>query len=176
MQKQFKALLEQMIASGQANPELLEMIDKAMADPTQAEALLGQLSALTEGLEAPLDIEDFYVERDGSKFELRWELSAGNPFVGFGVSFDSLDRKSQFFVLFAEWQRRETEGLLALNGGNLADAETVFKECLERADQIDVNELRARSYENLMRVAERRGDAESAMNWLNEANSARGET
>ena len=89
------------------------------------------------------------------------------------MAFDELDRKTQFFVLFQEWTRRELEGMMLLNSGDADGAETVFDECLERAKQIDVRELEARSYEGFMRVAQRRGDRSAESTWMRKAVAAR---
>jgi hypothetical protein len=63
----------------------------------------------------------------------------------------------------------------ALNSGQVDMAEQIFDECLERADQIDVAELRARSYEGLMRVAQTRGDPQAERKWIQAALHARAE-
>jgi len=60
-----------------------------------------------------------------------------------------------------------------MNDGDVAGAQVVFLECGERADQIDVAELSARSYENLARVAERRSDQKAVLSWLDKAKAAR---
>ena len=90
-----------------------------------------------------------------------------------GLQFTNLDRKTQFFVLFAECQRREAEGMFALNQGNLPTAEAAFEECLERARQIDVGELRARSLENLAKLAEQKGLPKKALEFFQQAEAAR---
>ena len=76
-------------------------------------------------------------------------------------------------MLFGEWSRRELEGSQALAAGELALAETIFQECLQRADQLQVAELRARSYEGLMRLAQRQGDRAAERRWLDAALAAR---
>jgi hypothetical protein len=76
-------------------------------------------------------------------------------------------------VLFQEWSRRELEGLVALTNGDTGVAEGVFLECVDRANQIAVRELAARSYEDLIRVAERRGDLEAQESWSGKAMAAR---
>lgn len=169
----FKRLLDQLIATGQAPPNLLDLVDEASRDPAKMNEIVELLQGVAGDLHAPLEIEDFYDEGDAEKFELRWPLSPANPLVGRGVPFEALDRKSQFFTLFAEWQRRETQGMSALLGGSLEQAEQIFEECLARADQIEVGELRARSYEGLVRVAERRGDREAQLEYSERAEAAR---
>jgi hypothetical protein len=92
------------------------------------------------------------------------------------VPFDQLDEATQFHVLFGEWSRREMEGYLTLNSGDLATAESTFNECLKRAEQLAIPELKARSYEGLMRIAQRTGDRASEKNWITLAKNARAET
>jgi hypothetical protein len=167
-------LLRQLIQSGKVPPALMETLTEAQNDPSKLGPLLEKLTALVgPSAPAPLNIEDYYQERDGRKFELRWPLSQGNPLLARAIPFTALDRKTQFFTLFAEWSRRETDGLMLMNGGDLAGAEAVFREGIERARQIDVPELAARSYENLARVAERRSDQASVRSHLEAAERAR---
>jgi hypothetical protein len=116
-----------------------------------------------------LDISDHYTPGPGT-YELRWPLGPNLPLP---IPFDELDRKTQFFVLFQEWSRRELEGMMLLNTGDLNGAEAVFEECLGRAKQIDVGELEARSYEGFMRVAQRRGDRGAELAWVRKAATAR---
>jgi hypothetical protein len=52
-------------------------------------------------------------------------------------------------------------------------ATTIFDECLARADQLEVPELRARSYEGLVRVAERAGQTATARELSRAAMAAR---
>jgi hypothetical protein len=166
MLNQIQAMLEQLVATGKADRSVLELVQKAAADPNTMTVLLEKLSTIGGDIEEPLDIEDYYSDGDGSLYAQRWDISPYNPFARMGISFDSLDRKTQFFVLFGEWQRRETEGMMSLTNGDLAAAEDTFNECLARANQIDVNELRARSYEGLMRVAEKRDDRDEVLRCL----------
>lgn len=167
-------LLGQLIQSGRLPPELMKLFVEAQNNPAKMGQLLEKLKALVGPMaQETLNIEDYYEERDGSTFQLRWPLSSDNPLKARGVPFQALDRKTQFFTLFAEWQRRETDGLSLMSSGDLDEAEAVFHECVERANQIDVAELRARSYENLARVAERRGDQKGVGSWLQKAESAR---
>jgi hypothetical protein len=148
-----KTMLTEAVAAGVVPRDFLKKIDAAAKDPRLMDTIIKELTALMgDQAEPPLNIADFYSEGDGSKYTLRWPLSSANPLPG-GLQFANLDRKTQFFVLFAECQRREAEGMFALNQGNLPTAEAAFKECLERAGQIDVGELRARSLENLARLA-----------------------
>ena len=120
-------------------------------------ANLMELGGMT-GASPPLDIADFYREGE-EKFVLEWPL---HPSLPIPLDFDELDRKTQFFVLFGEWTRREFEGMSALNRGDVEGAAEIFEECLDRAQAIDVSELVARSYEGLMRVAEKRWRAAAA--------------
>ena len=167
-------LLRQLVQSGKLPPALVQMLTEAQNDPSKLAPLLDKLMALAgPSAPAPLNIEDYYQERDGEAFELRWPLSQGNPLLTQGIPFTSLDRKTQFFTLFAEWSRREADGLMLMNSGDLAGAEAVFHEGLERARQIEVAELAARSHENLARVAERRSDQGGVRAHLEAAERAR---
>jgi hypothetical protein len=162
-------LVHDAIETGNVDPAAL-MEQLGAADPAtvaRAQQMLEDAGAGEIGYGQPLNIADFY--REGpEKFTPRWPV--WNPL---DVAFDDLDRKTQFFVLFSDWTRRDLEGLSQLNSGALEDAEATFEECVERARQIGVNELVARSYEDLMRVAEKRGDAAQASEWSGKAEAAR---
>jgi hypothetical protein len=140
-------------------------------DPSRQEELMMRLQELgaAEGPAPPLNVEDFYRE-GGEKYELRWPL---HPSIPLPLPFDELDRKTQFFVLFGEWTRREFEGMSALNAGDVEGARATFEECLDRATGIEVSELVARSYEGLMRAAEKAGDIAAAREWSQKAVEAR---
>jgi hypothetical protein len=167
-------LLQQLVQSGKVPPALMDALIEAQNDPAKFGPLMEKLTALAgPSAPAPLNIEDYYQEKDGRTFDLRWPLSGGNPLTVQGIPFTSLDRKTQFFTLFAEWSRRETDGMMLMNDADLAGAEAVFREGIERARQIDVAELAARSYENLARVAERRSDQASVRAHLEAAEHAR---
>lgn len=174
MLDQIQMMLEKLVATGKADKSMLDLMQKAATNPDAMTALLEQLKAIGGDIEEPLNIEDYYVEGDGTRYTQCWATGPLNPFASSGISFDLLDRKTQFFVLFGEWQRRETEGMMSLTNGDLPEAEATFKECLERADQIDVNELRARSYEGLMRVAEKQDDPDETLRWLDKIEEVRG--
>jgi len=167
-------LLEQLIQSGKAPPALMQTMAEAQNDPAKLASLLEHLRTLAgPAAQDTLNILDYYREGNGHRYTLRWPLPPGNLLHAKHISFDSLDRKTQFFTLFTDWQRRETEGMLSLTAGALVEAETVFSECVERARQIDVGELVARSYEDLARVAERRGDQNGVRAHLDNAEAAR---
>ena len=78
------------------------------------------------------------------------------------MPFEALDYKTQFYVLFQEWTRVENEATMARIRGDLGRARTLFEECLARAEQLDVPELKARSHENLASVYEMAGDQQAA--------------
>jgi hypothetical protein len=171
MSHDFKQRLEELRRSGRVDSEMMDVINESFGDPNEMKRLYEILKDFGGAeLEEPLNIEDFYHERDGALFGLRWPISPINPAA---AMFDQLDRKTQFFVLFTEWQRRETEGMMALTSGRLDDAERIFDECLARAQQIEVGELIARSYEGLMRLAQRRSDREAERRWSQKALEAR---
>ena len=168
-----KTMLSQAVAAGVVPREFVGKIEAAANNPQLMDSLIKELGELMgPQAEPPLNIADFYSEGDGTRYSLRWPLSPDNPLPD-GLQFSSLDRKTQFFVLFAECQRREAEGMFALEQGNLQMAEAAFKECLDRAGQIDVGELRARSLENLGRLAEKTGRTRDALVFLQQAEAAR---
>lgn len=162
--------LEAFVLSGTPNPALMQKLI-SMNDPQAMERVLAKLDSMgaNEGTSPPLNIADYYKPGDG-KLTLGWPLS---PYLPLTMDFDELDRETQFHVLFGEWTRRELEGNQALLMGDLEQAEEIFKECLERADQLGVAELRARSYEGMMRLAQRRGNREAERRWLDAALDAR---
>lgn len=165
-------MLEEMMSSMNLPPEARRAVAAAMADPSKLDAALAQLKALGAdqmGSGPPLNILDYYQPGPGL-YELQWPLDMP---MELPVPFDQLDRQTQFFVLFQEWTRRELEGMMLLNSGDLDGAQRVFEECSERATQIDVAELQARSYEGFVRVAQRRGDREAERKWLDQATAAR---
>lgn len=176
------ALLQEVQTSGRVDPAIQDILGALANDPQQLTALVNdpqRMEQLTKQLEdvgasemgsgPPLNIADYY--RDGrSQYQLRWPL---DPSLPLPLPFDRLDRKTQFFVLFSEWTRREMQGMAALNSGQVDGAEQTFQECLERAQQIDVAELQARSYEGLVRVAQKRGDRRAEQKWTQAALEAR---
>lgn len=169
--KDIQQLLEKLIESGQGGPQIIQKMQDSLGDPQAMEEIYQTLKQFAgPELEEPLQIKDYYHHRDGSKFTLIWPLSPAMPMP---VSFEDLDRKTQFFVLFGEWQRRETEGMMELSSGRLEAAEETFEECLQRAEQIEVTELEARSYEGLMRAAQKRNDREAELKYSRLAQQAR---
>jgi hypothetical protein len=131
--------------------------------------LLKQAGVSELGPSPPLNPADCYRERS-EPYALRWEIQ--NP-VAREIPFDALDPKTQFFVLFQEWTMREFDGMTSLNRGDTPRAEATFRECVERARQLEVPELEARSYEGLMRAAQKRGDRTAELEWLTQATRAR---
>ena len=171
MSPSVQQMLEALLSSGKMSPDLKAAVTAAMSDPAKLDELLSEMKALGAdqiGSGPPLDIAQFYVEGT-ERYALRWPL----PPNLLPIPFEELDRKTQFFVLFQEWTRRELDGMMLLNDGNATGAQEVFEECLERARQIDVAELEARSYEGMMRVAQRTGDRQAEAEWLRAAGSAR---
>lgn len=112
----------------------------------QVMALLESLGA-NEGGSEPLDIATFYVPGT-TPYELKWPLGVPLP-----IPFTSLDHKTQFFVLFGDWTRREMEASYGMLNGDPQGAKAAYEECLARARQLEVKELIARSHEGLARVA-----------------------
>ena len=141
----------------------------ALAMSGQADAVMAELEAMGAndvGSKA-LVIEDHYV--DGPEpFRQRWPIQFPLP-----VPFDELPRQVQFSVLFGEWSRREMEGTSAMLEGRNDDARAAYRECLERAQQIGVKELVARSHERLARVASKLNDRALERQHLKAAITAR---
>jgi hypothetical protein len=167
--------------TGQFPPGLQDQIIALLSDPRHQKFLmenphlmdelgkqLEEMGAMDMG-QPVLNIPDYYRPGDG-KFTLRWELGSVIPLP---IPFDQLDRPTQFSVLFSEWSRREAEGLAARNAGNLEQAEKIFMECVERAKQIEVAELEARCYEDLMGLAQKRGNRDEERKWILAAQEAR---
>lgn len=170
MSQTLQQLIEQLASSGSMPPELLQHVQAAMHDPSKLDEVLSvlkEMGADQMGSGPPLNIEEYY--RDGSEpYILRWPIGVNLP-----MPFAQLDRKTQFFVLFQEWMRREMEGAMAMNSGQTEEANNIFKECLERARQIEVGELVARSYDGLSRVADMLGDRAAGRDYSRSAAQAR---
>lgn len=166
------ARLRRMVETGAADPALLQDLMAFAHSPEDMEKI-GRVLEELGGADAPgatMTIEDYYRPGDEMPFELLWPLRQGLP-----VPFGQLDHKTQFFVLFNEWTRREFEGNVALKAGDTVEAQSIFEECLERARQLAVAELAARSYEGMMRTAQRLGDRELERSWLAAAVAERGQ-
>jgi hypothetical protein len=159
--EQVEAMLDELAQTGKMPDGLLDAIQALDADGMErAFARLKAMGADVAG-DRPLDnIRDYYVPGDGL-YTLYWPLAANLP-----LPFDELDRATQFHVLFAECKRRLAEGGALRNAGRLDEADAAFRECLERADQIDVPILKSDAYQGLMTVAERRGDRAAAGRYL----------
>lgn len=166
--------LERMLESNEVDQGLIDEIMALPPGDPRVERVLAKLADLgaVEGPAPPLNIEDHY-RPDGGLYELRWPLSpvtlAALPFP-----FESLDRKTQFYVLFQEWTRRELDATTALESGDDQTALAIFQECLARAEQLDVSELQVRSYRGLASVATKARDLDSADRWLQAAEALEG--
>jgi len=163
-------ILENLLESGSLSNEEIIALQQAANDPAALERILDTLTqgGADQGASSPpLNMEQYY--REGNEeFQLRWPLQASLP-----IPFEQLDRKTQFFVLFQEWTRRELDGMTALNSGQTGQAGFIFEECLARAQQLQVGELVARSYEGLMRLAEKLYDRKTVSKWSELAMRAR---
>jgi hypothetical protein len=150
-------------------------VEKMKAD-IAALVLAGEADEVMEALKAagaidagnrPMVIEDHYV--DGPEpYTLRWPIQFPLP-----MPFDKLPRKTQFSVLFGEWSRCEMEATYAMGEGRNDVARAGFDECLDRARQIAVPELVARSHEGLARLAAKLNDRALERQQLKAAIAAR---
>lgn len=155
--------------------QLLELYPQ-ITDPAAHSRVAAKVreSGLKMGMKAPPDIGACY--RPGTtKFQLRWPLSAEQQGMlsSMDMQFDQLAHLNQFAILYNEWNRRWNEGNTALYAGDLVNAQEILEECVARAEQLEVNELKALSYESLMAVAQKLGDAAAERKWLKAALAAR---
>lgn len=165
---QLEAMFEAFVQSGKLDPAMMEQM--ASVDPATLEKLLAKAKELGVDVdESAPKIADYYRPRK-TKYKLKWPLSPG---LSLPIPFDELDQETQFHVLFGECTRRETEANAAIYNGDAATAQTIFEECLERAKQLGVAELKARSYEGMMGVAQKLGDRTAERKWLTAAKKAR---
>lgn len=163
------AMLDELMRTGQMPDGLMQALTNAN-DPALLERVMGKLKdAGADQLgDRPLDnIADYYPGGEGL-YRLLWPIATPLP-----MAFDELDRPTQFHVLFTECKRRLMEASAARNAGRSDEADAGFRECLERADQIDVPILKADAYEGLMTVAEKRGDRDAARRYLQMAERER---
>jgi hypothetical protein len=165
--------LDAMLASQTIDPELIQEILSLSPSDAAVDRIMAKLvdAGFDQGPSPAMNIEDYYRPGEGV-FTLRWPLSGPTASL-LPMPFEQLDRKSQFFVLFGEWTRRELEGNMARDGGDLPGARSIFGECLQRAEQLGVAELEARSHEGLMSIAEREGDRRGIRAELDAAIAAR---
>jgi hypothetical protein len=164
------ALLEKFAQTGEMDPALMQHMS-SLTDPDAIERITKKLEEMgaNEGASPPLQAKDYY-RPSNTEYKLKWPLSSS---LTLPLPFDELDEEIQFHVLFSEFIRREMEATQALFGGDTAGAESTFQECLERAKQIDVGELKARSYEGFMRIAQKNGDRTAERKWIAAAKNAR---
>jgi hypothetical protein len=173
--------LDEILASGELTAdrlgEIMALAPEIMALPPDhpgRAGILAKLSAVVgdQAPAPPMDIGDFY--RPGTTpYALQWPL-APQTLAVMPMPFEALDRKTQFYVLFQEWTRRELEANMARDGGDPASALPIFEECLARAEQLDVAELSARSHEGLASVYEMLEDRQAARREFKAAMAQRG--
>lgn len=168
---QIESMLEKLVKTGELDPNMMQQIS-ALNDPEAMDRLMAKLQEMGVDVESSSGekIEDFYRPRN-IKYELKWPLAPARRALP--IPFDELDEPTQFSVLFGEWTARHFEGNQALYLGQAAIAETIYEECLARAEQLDVAELKARSFEGLMSVAQKRGDRQAERKWIEAAMAAR---
>lgn len=166
-------VLQRVVKTGKiSNEDISKLMREAKDHPEWLDAInatLRKIGAHEVGSGAPLNAADYYVD-GAEKFRLMYELQLP---MQLPVPFEDLDRKTQFCVLFMEWSRRELEGMMVLNSGDVALADSVFQECENRAKQLGVVELLARSYEGRMRCAQRLNNPTEERKWLRAAHNLR---
>jgi hypothetical protein len=169
MPEDLQQVLDKLLESGSISEEEVLSLRQAAGDPAVLDLLLSQLKQ--EGADQigppPLNIEQYY-HAGTTKYKLQWPLRTTLP-----LPFDQIDHKTQFFVLFQEWTQRELDGITALNSGKTDAAKAIYDECLARAQQLQVGELVARSYEGLMRYAQKLSDQKAEREWSELAIKAR---
>ena len=161
--------LDQILASGELNAdrldEIMALAPEIMSLPPDhpgRDRILAKLQGIVGDQPATpaMNIDDYY--RPGLvPFTLQWPLAPQTLSV-MPMPFEALDHKSQFYVLFQEWTRRELDANLARDSGDPRTAIPIFEECLARAEQLDVAELRARSHAGLASVYEMLEDRQAA--------------
>jgi hypothetical protein len=154
--------LDRMLESQELDPGLIEELMTLPPDYPGLDSILAKLSAVVgdQAASPTLNIDDFY--RPGTEpYTLRWPLAPPTLAV-LPMGFEALDHKTQFYVLFQEWTRRELEANTARNAGDLATAQAIFEELLARAQQLDVAELKARSHDGLGGIYEMVNDRDAA--------------
>ncbi len=166
-----KAKIQEMTRTGHypGGPDQLQQDLMALVQAGESDEVMAGLDELgaNDGGRAVLNINEHY--RPGSQlYELRWPVAFPLP-----VPFDELDRPTQFSVLFGDWSRREADASHARNQGDNTSAQFIFEECLARAQQIEVPELIARSYEGLASVAARLNQRADELRYLKLAVAAR---
>lgn len=158
----------------EVDPGLIQELMALPPDYPGLDRIIAKLTAAggEQPASPPLNISDFY-RPGGERYTLRWPLAPAT-LAFLSLPFEALDRKSQFYVLFQEWTRVENEATMARIRGDIGRARTLFEECLARAGQLDVPELKARSHENLASVYEMTGELRAARAEYQSAEAERG--
>ena len=168
--------VERMLADRdqEMDPELIRELMALPPDHPGLDRIIAKLTAAggSQPASPPLNIDDFYPPGE-DRYTLRWPL-APSTLALLPAPFAALDRKTQFYVLFQEWTSAELEATMARSAGDLERARALFGECLARAEQIDVPELKARSHENLASISEMAGDRQAARAEYQSAMAERG--
>ena len=167
--QRIEEMIDQLAETGEVPDGLMEAFT-SLGDPEAMERLLQKMKDMGADQlgDRPLDnIADYYRGGEGL-YEALWPIVVPLP-----LAFEELDRPTQFHVLFGECRRRLTEASLLRNQGRLDEATEAFRECVERADQIDVPILKSDAYQGLVTVFEKRGDRAQASRYLHMAERER---
>jgi hypothetical protein len=163
--------LDQILDSGELNAdrlgEIMALAPEIMSLPPDhpgRDRILAKLQGIVGDQPASpaMNIADYYrAPPYPLPYVLQWPL-APQTLAAMPMPFEALDHKTQFYVLFQEWTRRELDANLARDSGDPRTAIPIFEECLARAEQLDVAELRARSHAGLASVYEMLEDRQAA--------------
>jgi CHAT domain-containing protein len=152
---------------------LLQELNEWMQDRDIRDRLYKEMISLGGqdiGISKPLQWKEYHVE--GSKeFEQIYPLSPRQQDLlkDYDVTFNELDQQTQFCVLFSDWVYYELQGNLALASNRLEEAKILFEDCLNRAVQVAINILKARSITGLLGIAEKHGDRSAQRKYIEEA-------
>ncbi|MEO5998089.1 MAG: hypothetical protein ABIN89_15195, partial [Chitinophagaceae bacterium] len=122
------------------------------------------------GVQKRLEWKEYYVDTY-EEFEQLYPLSPGSEDLlkNNEFTFSQLDRQTQFCVLFSDWIYDEFQGNMALGNNRLEEAKRLFEDCFNRAIQLNINILKARSVVGLLGIAEKQGDRPAQRKFIEEA-------
>jgi hypothetical protein len=155
------------------NERLSEELDELMQDGDTRQRVYNEMLNLTVndiGIYKPLEWKEYYVETSEGLQQL-YSLSPSQEELlkSHDLTFGELDGQTQFCVLFTDWIYYEFQGNMALSNNQLEEAKYLFEDCFNRAIQLNINILKARSIVGLLGIAEKRGDRAAQREYIEEA-------